>query len=266
MQAHYWRLNSGSGREERRAAVKNFYEKQGNRRSSIANGLHISSKLWELGLGILRVPRDPKERERFDRYIHPVDFREETEGRLTPYYNVEHERWMAYVRTEGWRLAAKGGDSLQDIRRCYEEYCGQFKNQNYMMKLHPALVPADRGADGGAVLQEVDDMIAAVNRERGTGRLPPGLRTVGCGSGGSYRRHRRRSLVRQRRDRHPRYAGRARECVICRLDDIGAYCAHLYEQKRNTAMARELLLLEEQIRRCRGISPLTNLPFYAIII
>lgn len=251
VQAHYWRLNSGSGREERRAAVKNFYEKQGNRRSSIANGLHISSKLWELGLGILRVPRDPKERERFDRYIHPVDFREETEGRLTPYYHVEHERWMAYVRTEGWRLAAKGGDSLQDIRRCYEEYCGQFKNQNYMMKLHPALVPADRGADGGAVLQEVDDMIAAVNRERGLGGYRPDYvqsdvevvdhigDIVGgawCGSDGIGIRG--------------TLAGPG-ECVICRLDDIGAYCAHLYEQKRDTAMARELLLLEEQIRRCR---------------
>ena len=51
------RVNRNSDEKERRRAIKDFYEKQNNRRSSIASGIHISSKLWELGLGIMRVPR-----------------------------------------------------------------------------------------------------------------------------------------------------------------------------------------------------------------
>lgn len=150
VQAHYWRLTRESSDEERREAVKNFYDKQSNRRSSIASGIHIGTKLWELGLGIMRVPHDKKLRQLFDQCIHPVDFALETEGKLDPYYNLEHERWMAYIRTEGWRLASKGGDTIDDIRECYEDYCTQFKNQNYMIKLHPALVPFKRKAPGTA--------------------------------------------------------------------------------------------------------------------
>ena len=55
VQAHYSRVNRNSDEKERRRAIKDFYEKQNNRRSSIASGIHISSKLWELGLGIMRV-------------------------------------------------------------------------------------------------------------------------------------------------------------------------------------------------------------------
>ena len=73
---------------------------------------------------------------------------------------------MAYIRTEGWRLATAGEDNLEDIKKCYEGYCAQFKNQNHMMKLHPALVPIEKKSPEKASLQEVDDMIVEVNKQK----------------------------------------------------------------------------------------------------
>ena len=177
VQSHYFRLNRESDAESRRYAVQNFYEKQGNRRSSIANGMHISTKLWEMGYGILRVPENGEELECYRRCVKPVDFAEilaslnETER--AAYYNLEHERWMAYVRTEGWRLSSNGGRTLAEIRACYELYCEEFKNQNYLAKMHPALVLIESNDPSVATLQQVDDMIVQVNREKRLGEYYP---------------------------------------------------------------------------------------------
>lgn len=177
VQSHYFRLNRESDAESRRYAVQNFYEKQGNRRSSIANGMHISTKLWEMGYGILRVPENGEELECYRRCVKPVDFAEIlaslSETERAAYYNLEHERWMAYVRTEGWRLASNGGRTLAEIRACYELYCEEFKNQNYLAKMHPALVPIESNDPSVAMLQQVDDMIVQVNREKGLGEYYP---------------------------------------------------------------------------------------------
>ena len=197
------------------------------------------------------MPREAKEKEVFEQYIHPVDFRDVTVGRLQPYYNVEHERWMAYMRTEGWRLAAKGGSSLQDIRQCYEEYCDQFKNQNYMMRLHPALVPVSRTLNGGAVLQEVEDMITAVNKERGLGDYNPDyvrsdvevVNHIGDIVGGAWCGCEGISIRGT--------LAQPGECVVCRLDDIYAYCAYLYEQQKDMATAEKRILLRERLYQCR---------------
>ena len=177
VQSHYFRLNRESDAESRRYAVQKFYEKQGNRRSSIANGMHISTKLWEMGYGILRVPENGEELECYRRCVKPVDFAEIlaslSETERAAYYNLEHERWMAYVRTEGWRLASNGGRTLAEICACYELYCEEFKNQNYLAKMHPALVPIESNDPSVATLQQVDDMIVQVNREKGLGEYYP---------------------------------------------------------------------------------------------
>lgn len=233
VQSHYFRLNRGSDAESRRYAVQNFYEKQGNRRSSIANGMHISTKLWEMGYGILRVPEKGEELECYRRCVKPVDFAEIlsslSETERAAYYNLEHERWMAYVRTEGWRLASNGGRTLAEIRACYELYCEEFKNQNYLAKMHPALVPIDSDDPSVATLQQVDDIIVQVNREKGLGEYYPDyvqsdvelvdhigeiVSGVWCGPEGMQ------------------IAGTlAKEgtCVICSLEDI-----HRYQEERKS--------------------------------
>ena len=236
VQSHYFRLNRESDAESRRYAVQNFYEKQGNRRSSIANGMHISTKLWEMGYGILRVPENGEELECYRRCVKPVDFAEIlaslSETERAAYYNLEHERWMAYVRTEGWRLASNGGGTLAEIRACYELYCEEFKNQNYLAKMHPALVPIESNDPSVATLQQVDDMIVQVNREKGLGEYYPDyvqsdvelvdhigeiVSGVWCGPEGMQ------------------IAGTlAKEgtCVICSLEDIRRYNYNERKEKR----------------------------------
>lgn len=236
VQSHYFRLNRESDAESRRYAVQNFYEKQGNRRSSIANGMHISTKLWEMGYGILRVPENGEELECYRRCVKPVDFAEIlaslSETERAAYYNLEHERWMAYVRTEGWRLSSSGGRTLAEIRACYELYCEEFKNQNYLAKMHPALVPIESDDPSVATLQQVDDMIVQVNREKGLGEYYPDyvqsdvelvdhigeiVSGVWCGSEGMQ------------------IAGTlAKEgtCVICSLEDIRRYNYNERKEKR----------------------------------
>lgn len=173
VQSHYFRLMEQSGEEERRYAVQNFYEKQFNRRSSIANGMHISSKLWEMGYAILKVPESQWQRKIFEECVRPINYYEETKEKRKQFYALEHERWMAYIRTEGWRLTSRGDRSLKSIRECYEGYVDTFKNQNYMMKMHPALVPLVSDDPKIATLQEVDDMISEINKKHGMGAYCP---------------------------------------------------------------------------------------------
>ena len=250
VQAHYFRLTRESSEKDRKYAIQNYYQKQSNRRSSIANGIHISSKLWELGYGIMRVPRTREEYRLFKKCIMPVEFKAETEGRRERYYILEHERWMAYLRSEGWRLASKSGAGLNDIRACYSDYCDQFKNQNYLMKLHPALVPIEKGDIDTATLQEVDDMISEVNIEKEIGSYHPDyvqsdielvdhigeiVSGTWCGTEG-IRIH--GILVKEG------------ECVICRLSDMGRYYMQIYHQKNKIISSEEILNLREEIKRC----------------
>ena len=250
VQSHYFRLTKDSAEDDRRKAVMNFYEKQFNRRSSIASGIHIRSKLWELGYGIMRVPRRTEERKLFQQYIHPVDFREECRGRLDPYYELEHERWMAYVRTEGWRLSTRGGDTLEEIRECYEEYCSQFKNQNYLVRLHPALVPIHRQAGGTATLQEVDDMIVETNLRKGEKEYNPDyvrsdvelVDHIGDIVAGAWCGPEGISI----------HGVRAKEgeCVICTLEDMLEYYIRIYQDQKSHMTSEEIITMREEIRRC----------------
>ena len=250
VQSHYYRVTKDSPAEKRRNAVQNFYEKQANRRSSIANGLHIGTKLWELGYGILRTPAGEQERSIFDRYIHPVDFYSECREKLGPYYDLEHKRWMAYVRTEGWKLASRGGDSLEDIRSCYEGYCEQFKNQNYLLKLHPALVPIRKSKSGEATLQEVDDMIVEVNQQKNLEEYLPGyvqsdvevVDHIGDIVGGKWCGQEGISIY--------GVLAKEGECVICRLGDMMRYYRYIYEERKEKATPEEIITLREEIRRC----------------
>lgn len=256
---YYYGVDGNSDEQYRREAAAGYYKKQGNRRSSIANGLHITYKLWEMGLGILCVPHGEAEKEIFRKYIRPVEFAEEEKNR-EDYYDLEHERWMAFMRGEGWRLASNGGRSLADIRACYESYAARFKNQNSMLKMHPALVPCHPKEPGEASLQEVSDMMEEVNREKNWEK--------NCGKSAynpEYVRTDQRLIEQIGAIVAGEWAGRggirihgtaaeAGECVICRLCDLISYYRALYRQCADRTDAREVLYLREMIRlNCYGV-------------
>lgn len=161
----YWNLKEDTDLETRRRVIRDFYGRQYNRRSSVASGMHMKVKLWEMGYGILKVPVEKKHLELFQKYVREVDYRRETAAKRPDFYGLEHIRWMAFVRSEGWRLATETGSSLEEIQSCYQSYFARFKNYDPIRKLHPALVPIDPETDREASLEEVNQMIAEVNRE-----------------------------------------------------------------------------------------------------
>ena len=93
--------------------------------------------------------------------------------KLQGYYDLEHDRWMAFTRTEGWRLATYNSGSFDDVKACYESYCEVFKNQNHLAKMHPALVPLEASYPGEAILIDVENMMGDVNDALGIGKYHP---------------------------------------------------------------------------------------------
>lgn len=103
--AHYCRLKKEDTRETRREVIKGYYSRQYNRRSSIAGGMHISSKLWEMGLGIIRVPENECEKKLFQKFVHPVNYEERTENIRKPV--------IVWSMIAGWRMSGQRAGVLQ---------------------------------------------------------------------------------------------------------------------------------------------------------
>ena len=249
--AHYCRLKKEDNRETRREVIKGYYSRQYNRRSSIAGGMHISSKLWEMGLGIIRVPENECEKKLFQKFVHPVNYEERTENIRKICYSLEHDRWMAYVRAEGWSLATEGGKNIDDIRECYEQYCKVFKNQSYPDKLHPALIPLESDDPQIATLQQVDDMIVQVNKNLGLEYEPHYVESdeevvdhIGeivsgewCGEEGIVLNGR---------------VVRANEWIIADLGEILQYDTEILKRDEAKMSLEKKLALQYEMMRCRN--------------
>ena len=249
--AHYCRLKKEDTRETRREVIKGYYSRQYNRRSSIAGGMHISSKLWEMGLGIIRVPENECEKKLFQKFVHPVNYEERTENIRKTCYSLEHDRWMAYVRAEGWSLATEGGKNIDDIRECYEQYCQVFKNQSYPDKLHPALIPLESDDPQVATLQQVDDMIVQVNKKLGLEYEPRYVESdeevvdhIGeivsgewCGEEGIVLNGR---------------VVRANEWIIADLGEILQYDTEILKRDEAKMSLEKKLALQYEMMRCRN--------------
>ena len=111
-------------------AVRAYYSRQSNIRSSRANALHIRYKLWELGYDMEE--NGVGEEEGKQAFLEFMQLTEEKEV-LHWLADVEHRRWMAFYYTEGWCRA-----SLEQ----YRQYCTAFKNYDPLAKCHPCLIPS----------------------------------------------------------------------------------------------------------------------------
>ena len=159
---HYYGLTDGTDAGRLSGALNDYYRLQGNRMSSIASGMHIKSRLWELGFGICEKDKDS---EACDLTGIQAKVAESIRAPRNALADLEHERWMAYQRVEGWRLPRTAGGPVHpdealvtDIGEAYSHYLNQFKNQNYLMKQHPALVPASGGGERGLLNQVRQEM------------------------------------------------------------------------------------------------------------
>ncbi len=100
-----------------------------NKRSNRANALHIRYKLWMLGLDYTD---DSNACEvNLSDYIN-----KDTLNKLTI---AEHDRWMAFLRTEGWESA-----SIEDVQNYKKTGLSKGKHNCSLLKMHPYICDFDK--------------------------------------------------------------------------------------------------------------------------
>lgn len=108
-----------------------------NKKSNLANALHIRYKLWLLGLDY--TDREDVEQVRLKDY-----FSDDYLDKLT---YMEHDRWMAFLRTEGWTTA-----SLEDVKKYKASDLSRGRHNCPIMQMHPYICDFER-------LKEVSDAL-----------------------------------------------------------------------------------------------------------
>ena len=83
-----------NGEKEKRKILKDYYKNEYNIKSDRANALHIRYKLFLLGYDIHPLSEN-------ERFKQPSEF-SLLEKDIKKLAQVEHERWNAYTRSEGW--------------------------------------------------------------------------------------------------------------------------------------------------------------------
>lgn len=97
-----------------------------NKRSNRANALHIRYKLAAMGL---KLSEDPEAEE--------VDFRDYlSEELLEQMTYAEHDRWMAFLESEGWLEA-----SLEQVRAYQASGISKGRHNCPLLKMHPYICP-----------------------------------------------------------------------------------------------------------------------------
>lgn len=122
----YFGVLRGTG-EEKQEAMRSYFKQEFNQRSSFATALHIKYKLFACGIkGISGKPVTEEQIKEFEEKMKDSKpFWEEIA-------ELEHRRWNAFVRTEGFSTASVG-----DVRAYFPltKY-----HVHYFAKLHPTLV------------------------------------------------------------------------------------------------------------------------------
>lgn len=103
-------------------ALRTFNAFEVNKSASISNALHIRYKLNMLGLDYVRDDADDE-----------VDFAAElTNDKLEMLSQAEHDRWMAFLESEGWESA-----TVSDVNAYKNSGISSGKHSCQLLKLHP---------------------------------------------------------------------------------------------------------------------------------
>ena len=105
-------------------ALERYNAFEVNKNSNRANALHIRYKLWMLGLDY---SDDEKARE--------IDFKEYLTNEILEKLTVaEHDRWMAFLRTEGWTTA-----TISDVEKYKKTDLSKGRHNCPLLLMHPYL-------------------------------------------------------------------------------------------------------------------------------
>ncbi len=121
-------------------ALRRYYVFEVNKRSNRANALHIRYKLGALGLDYTR---DPQARE--------ADFAGILQASLEKLAVSEHDRWMAFLITEGW--LASGEAQVEAYRA---SGISRGRHNCPLLKLHPYICAFDKLRDMSIRLEGKD--------------------------------------------------------------------------------------------------------------
>jgi len=110
------------------AAMERYNALEVKKKSNRANALHIRYKLWMLELDYTEEPGAEE--------VKLADYLDETYlQRLTV---VEHDRWMAFMRSEGWRTATPA-----QVKAYQETGISKGRHDCSLLKMHPYICPFD---------------------------------------------------------------------------------------------------------------------------
>ncbi|MBR1529570.1 MAG: hypothetical protein IJ642_09775 [Oscillospiraceae bacterium] len=122
-------------------AIQSYYELEYNRKSSVAMALSISYKLWQMGFSMK--PSAVPDVTVLKQYLADTD--------LTRCAEAEHQRWLAYVRSEGSRRMSV--EDAEIIAGNAPQLMKKLGNSVYL-GMHMDMIP----------LQEISAATAEINR------------------------------------------------------------------------------------------------------
>lgn len=111
------------------ASLERYNQLEVNKKSNKANALQIKYKLWLLGLDYVEMECATQEaEENLEEYL--------SEEYLERLVVVEHDRWMAFLRAEGWK-----GASVEEVEKYIAEGLSKGKHNCNLLKMHPYICP-----------------------------------------------------------------------------------------------------------------------------
>lgn len=123
--------------------LQGFYASEYNQRSSYAVAVHTKYKLLSVGVsGLSGQPLTERQIDQFEQLLRE----EAIVDRLA---RLEHRRWIAYTRSDGYCLA-----SSEQVR-AYFPTQPERKNYSILAKLHPALVPWEQLEEADRLLTQL---------------------------------------------------------------------------------------------------------------
>lgn len=137
----YEEIFSGTDKIDYMKALQNYNAFEVNKKSNRANAMHIRYKLWMLGLDYTD-----------DQNAEEVDLNEYLNEKMIDELMIaEHDRWMAFLRTEGWETA-----SLEDVEHYKKGGFSNGKHNCSFLKMHPYICPFNELLDRSDALNLPD--------------------------------------------------------------------------------------------------------------
>ena len=126
------------------AALKRYNIFEVNKRSNRANALHIRYKLNLLGLDYVEESDSPT--------VSPEDFLHEENMQLLEV--AEHDRWMAFLETEGWIPSTK-----EDVEAYRASGLSKGRHNCPLLKMHPYICEYEKLRDLSLALEGKDTTV-----------------------------------------------------------------------------------------------------------